>query len=479
MMRTIAHNPNDPNALLGDKVLLGAVLLSSVATFYLAYQAIDSFLPAVAVGLICIFSLVSFGLCRAKTACRYLLTFALVCMVALQIQLSHGQIEWHFGVFVTLAFLLVYLDWKIIVYGAALFAVQHILFDRLQAAGFGTYCTAEPNFLLILFHASYVSAQSGVEIILAISMGRAAREGRELSNLVAAVSRPDHICLNINTIETSTPGGTSLKNTLLRMENAVDRVRVGAESINNATAEIAKGNIDLSKRTELTAGNLESVASKITELSTTTQNSAKHANEAKLLTEKASQVAAKGRDVVGNVISTMQDIQVSSNKINDIISTIDGIAFQTNILALNAAVEAARAGEVGRGFAVVASEVRNLAGRSASAANQIKSLISESQASVKTGSTLVDEAGETMGQVLSSIEKVSKIITELHSANVQQSHFAAQVSQSSVEIDSATQENSALVEEMAEATSNLQHQSDDLVTATSIFETSKTKNLLQ
>jgi len=468
-------NQKDPNSLLGDKVLLGATLIGAAAALFLSIQSVNAEYATFVVAILCIGALGGFLLLKGRAVCRYLLTFTLVSIIALQIQLTEGQLEWHFGVFVTLAFLLVYLDWKVIIYGAALFAVHHILFDRLQAAGYGTYCTAKPDFLIVLLHASYVIVQSGVEILLAITMGRAAKEGRQLSNLVAAVSKSNRISLNIASVEASTPGSIDLKNTLLRMETAVDAVRSGSETIDISCEEIAKGNLDLSIRTEQTAGNLENAAASMAELSLTTQKSAQNSKEAKLMAEQASNIASKGRDVVDHVITTMRDIQESSRKISDIISVIDGIAFQTNILALNAAVEAARAGEKGRGFAVVASEVRSLAGRSAAAANEIKSLINMSEVRVKTGTTLVGQAGETMSEVVLSIQKVDQIVTAINTASIQQASFAAQVGEATSEIDSATQQNAALVEEMAVAASSLRNQSKDLVEATAIFQTANSK----
>jgi len=249
----------------------------------------------------------------------------------------------------------------------------------------------------------------------------------------------------------------------------VSNVRRGSESVATASAEIAQGNHDLSARTEQQASALEETAASMEELGGTVRQNEDSAQQAKQLAVTASSVASKGGDVVNQVVQTMKGINASSRKISDIISVIDGIAFQTNILALNAAVEAARAGEQGRGFAVVASEVRSLAGRSAEAAKEIKSLINDSVERVEQGSHLADQAGATMGEVVSAIQRVSDIMAEISAASTEQSTGVAQVSEAVQQMDHATQQNAALVEQMAAAASSLKSQAQDLVQAVSVF----------
>jgi methyl-accepting chemotaxis protein len=249
----------------------------------------------------------------------------------------------------------------------------------------------------------------------------------------------------------------------------VANVRQNSESVANASAEIAQGNNDLSARTESQASALEETAASMEELSSQVQNNADNARQASQLASSASAVAVKGGDVVGRVVNTMKDINDSSRKIADIISVIDGIAFQTNILALNAAVEAARAGDQGRGFAVVASEVRLLAGRSAEAAKEIKSLIGASVERVEQGTLLVDEAGLTMSEVVTSIRRVTDLVAEISSASNEQSAGVAQVGEAVAQMDQTTQQNAALVEQMAAAASSLKTQSGKLVSAVSVF----------
>ncbi|SDG71912.1 MULTISPECIES: methyl-accepting chemotaxis protein [unclassified Duganella] len=249
----------------------------------------------------------------------------------------------------------------------------------------------------------------------------------------------------------------------------VSQVRDGTESISTASNQIAAGNLDLSGRTEEQASSLEETASSMEELTATVKQNADNARQANQLAVKASEVAQRGGGVVSEVVSTMEAINGSSRKIADIISVIDGIAFQTNILALNAAVEAARAGEQGRGFAVVASEVRNLAQRSAAAAKEIKVLIDDSLDKVDAGSMLVTQAGTTMTEVVDSIQRVTDIMGEITSATNEQSSGIEQVNQAIGQMDQVTQQNAALVEEAAAAAASLHDQADALTAIVAVF----------
>jgi methyl-accepting chemotaxis protein len=259
---------------------------------------------------------------------------------------------------------------------------------------------------------------------------------------------------------------SGMKENLARI---VGNVRQGSEGVATASAEIASGNHDLSSRTESQASALEQTAASMEELSSTVHQNADNARQANQLAMSASSVAIKGGEVVGQVVETMKGINDASRKISDIISVIDGIAFQTNILALNAAVEAARAGEQGRGFAVVATEVRSLAGRSAEAAKEIKSLISASVERVEQGTVLVDQAGATMQEVVSSIRRVTDIMGEISAASQEQSLGVAQVGEAVTSLDQTTQQNAALVEQMAAAASSLKSQAGELVQVVSVF----------
>ena len=249
----------------------------------------------------------------------------------------------------------------------------------------------------------------------------------------------------------------------------VSQVRSGTDTIHTASSEIAQGNLDLSSRTEEQASSLEETASSMEQLTSAVRQNADNARQANALAGAASDVAGKGGTAVGQVVQTMESINASSRKIVDIISVIDGIAFQTNILALNAAVEAARAGEEGRGFAVVAAEVRNLAQRSASAAKEIKTLIGDSVEQVEVGARLVRDAGHTMGEVVTSVRQVADIMQEITAASAEQSAGIEQVNQAVLQMDQVTQQNAALVEEAAAAAESLQDQAQTLTELVGVF----------
>ena len=466
----VRSSGHQAQALLGDKIMLAAIGLSAVAAVILGASFVESGLAWLASAVLLAVAAGIFVTARGTLTSRLVLAFVQMSFVELHIQLAHGMTEFHFGVFVTLALLLVYLDWRPIVFAAAVIAVHHVAFDRLQAAGFGLYCLSQPNFGIVVIHAVYVVIQTALEVVLAVMMYRTAREGIELGQLVAAVDRPDGIALDIvDQVPVSAPAAQTLKTTLKRMESAVSTVRASAGSMDVACAEIASGNHDLSARTESQASALQQTASSMEELSSTVKQNADNARQANQLAQSASTVAVQGGEVVAQVVDTMKGINDSARRIHDIISVIDGIAFQTNILALNAAVEAARAGEQGRGFAVVAGEVRTLASRSAEAAKEIKQLITESVNRVDQGSALVDQAGATMNEVVASIRRVTDIMGEISAASAEQSRGVGQVGEAVTTIDQMTQQNAALVEEMAAAASSLKSQAQQLVQAVSVF----------
>ncbi|WP_426193184.1 methyl-accepting chemotaxis protein [Massilia sp. DWR3-1-1] len=262
----------------------------------------------------------------------------------------------------------------------------------------------------------------------------------------------------------------ALKDMNASLLKIVGEVRMGTDTIATASSQISAGNLDLSSRTEQQASSLEETASSMEELTSTVKQNADNARQATQLAQTASTIAVKGGTVVSQVVTTMGSINASSKKIVDIISVIDGIAFQTNILALNAAVEAARAGEQGRGFAVVASEVRNLAQRSAAAAKEIKQLIGASVEQVDIGALLVDQAGATMTEIVDSVRRVTDIMSEIAAASQEQTMGIEQINEAITQMDEVTQQNAALVEEAAAAAGALQDQAQVLLQAVSVFE---------
>ncbi len=326
--------------------------------------------------------------------------------------------------------------------------------------------------LTIIIILSLIATIVGVAVAYLIVRNLMKQLGGEPDYAAHAVGRIAAGDLTID-LEIKRGDTTSLLYSLKTMQDAlrhlIHEIKDSTDTINTASKEIASGNSDLSQRTEEQASSLEETASSMEELTSTVRQNTENAKQANQLAISASDVAGKGGAVVSQVVTTMDSINESSRKIVDIISVIDGIAFQTNILALNAAVEAARAGEQGRGFAVVAGEVRNLAQRSAAAAKEIKTLIGDSVEKVEGGSKLVAQAGQTMEEIVTSIRRVTDIMSEITAASVEQSQGIEQVNLAITQMDEVTQQNAALVEEAAAAAESLEEQAQNLSASVATF----------
>jgi len=403
---------------------------------------------------------------------RLYMGFAFMAVTALQIHVARGTAELHFGVFVSLAFLLAYRDWRPIVVAAGTIAAHHVVFNQLQAMGYGAICFAEPSWVAVALHASYVVVQSVLQVMMAVRLAHDARLGAELARVTESMrAGGERLRLDLGAIRVDTPLGRNLHDALMRIGSTLQEVAAAAESVRTASVEIAQGNSDLSSRTEQTAANLQKAASSMEELSATIRQTADHSEQANKLSTVASDVATRGGQAVEQVVTTMAEITQSSRKIADIIGVIDGIAFQTNILALNAAVEAARAGEQGRGFAVVATEVRNLAQRSAQAAKEIKTLITDSVGQVEQGSKLAAEAGQAIDDIVRRVHAVNDLISGISDASAEQSNNVSQVNAAVGQLDQMTQQNAALVEQSAAAAESLAEQAQQLAKTVMVFRT--------
>lgn len=465
------HSAQFAQAQLGDRIILSAIVASAVAALLIGHNFIDTTLAWGLTALLLAVAVLTYITAKGTTLSSLVLTATLCGFVALHIQLSQGMTEFHFGVFVTLALLLVYVDWRPVVLAAGLFAVQHVVFDRLQAAGWGLYCLSQPSFAVVILHAVYVVVQTALEIVLIAQTRRITRAGFELEDLVDAVNRTDGITLGRAVrVPVRTSLASVLKDALGRMDTAILTVQRTVTDMEQTGKEIARDNQDLSQRTESQTTTLQETVLSMQALSATVKQNTAHAHQANQLAQTASSVALQGGEVVGQVVETMKGINDSSRKIADITNVIDSIAFQTNILALNAAVEAARAGEQGRGFAVVASEVRALASRSAEAAKEIKTLITDSVKRVEQGTAQVDRAGVTMKEVVEAIRRVTDIMGDISAASAEQNAGVTQIGNAVGQMEEATRLNTMLVKEMNDVVGKLHSQAQEMIRATGLFQ---------
>ncbi|MDP3224016.1 MAG: methyl-accepting chemotaxis protein [Rubrivivax sp.] len=450
-------------------------LIAATATIWLAALAYGSFnagvmLPLLLGGLLLAAAVAVALSSRAGLASQVLLPVLGMAMVGLLIHAARGRAEAHFAVFAFLACTVVYRHWLPVVAAAAAIAVHHLSFNFFQQWGWGPVCFTEPSLGRVIEHAAYVVAEAALLVGLAMRARADFSAASQLASVAERLLRSDG-SVDFSAAHEAAGSATAdkLLTALRKVESSIAQVRSSAESIGTAATEIASGNADLSQRTEQTAGSLQQTSSSMVQLTSTVRQTADSARTANQLAASASTVAQRGGAVVAQVVSTMDEINSSSKRIADIIGTIDGIAFQTNILALNAAVEAARAGEQGRGFAVVASEVRNLAQRSAEAAREIKTLIGASVERVELGSKLVADAGSTMTEIVASVQRVSDIIGEISAAATEQSSGIGQVNGAVNDLDRMTQQNAALVEQSAAAAESLREQAQRLTGVVGTF----------
>ena len=444
-------------ALQADRMVIGVLLLGAVAA--VALGAING--PAIS-GAAMAIALLGVGLITWRIApgtlfSRLSLAVVGMLMVTLHIQLARGLTELHFGVFVFLAFLLVYRDWRPIVAAAATIAVHHILFDRLQTAGWPVYCMTAPDFGLVLVHAAFVVVQTAVEVVVAMGMRADAKEAQELHALCKPTPEGE-LNLDVQAVPVHSPSAVAVRQAFLKLDQLVGEARMTADVVLQSSARIADSNQHLQTCTTETTAQLQETAVCMQAIREGAQASAAESASARQIASQAMDSAQTCGALVKQVVSAMDSIHDSSRKIGDIVGLIDSIAFQTNILALNAAVEAARAGEHGKGFAVVATEVRNLAQRSATAAKDVRTLIHSSLQQASRGTTLVNSAGSSMEDVVAQTHRIEQVIAALSQLANAQATGLEQAADTVQHLDTMTQENALLVTQSSQAANQLLEQ---------------------
>ncbi|ARP80198.1 chemotaxis protein [Bordetella genomosp. 8] len=401
---------------------------------------------------------------------RLTVATALMVFAALQIHLLSGMTEMHFGVFVLLSLLLAYRDWRPIACAAVVIAIHHVSFNFLQQWGYSVSCFTQPGLRIVALHAAYLVVQAGALGWLAWRMEKDAVAAEELARLSAHLGREAGVFdLRFGRLDLNSELAGAFKNTMDAVHRTLNHVRVNALAMSGATRELTQGNAELEQRTRTQADSLQRTVASMQMLADNVHNNASNANTAAQLAVAARQVAGTGSQAVTEVAGVMGEIRQEAQKISEITGLIDSIAFQTNILALNAAVEAARAGESGRGFAVVASEVRALAQRSATAAKDIRGLITASLDKTDNGARKADDAAAVMGEMVQSVERVATIVAEIGQASQTQRAGIDEVNAAVAEIDQLTGQNAALVGTAAAASASLQGQAAQLLEAIGAF----------
>lgn len=448
----------------GDLYMLAAAVLHAALVLGVGWgwDAL-SLASTLAVGLMTA-AIVCFLTLRGRWINSILLPVILAAFVAAEIQLGLGKSEFHFGVFVTLSFTVVYRHWLPILAAAGAFAVHHLVFDRLQALGLPVFCLTQPSLWDVALHAGYVVAQAGVGVLMAAHMRRDALVMAELSAISHGLSsRQDgqtgsRVNFSVLSTPVATPPAARLHATLSHVRTAVATVRASVGELGTAARELASSNHDLSKRTEQSAAGLQATAADLQSYTEALNASAHSTEQMADRAQRALQAARDGSASSRELGHRMEAITASASRIAEITGTIDAIAFQTNILALNAAVESARAGEAGRGFAVVAAEVRQLAHRSATAAREVKVLIESTVGEIRAGAEVAASASDRLVAIDQEVGVVADLAGRLSGNLNGQAQAIARANTTIAELDRGTQQNAALVEETAATAEVLRRQ---------------------
>ncbi|WP_051937218.1 MULTISPECIES: methyl-accepting chemotaxis protein [Erwinia] len=402
---------------------------------------------------------------------RLFFAFVLIAYAALLIQSGEGDTEYHFFIFVLLSALLAYRDYRPLLAGAATAAVHHALFNYFQANDmFGVIVFMHPGWHMVLFHALFVVAQTAILIYIAQNMAADARSASEVAHLASWITRePGKLTLAQDSEATRTDFGKTFNNTLGTMGSALCQVSAGVSDLLTASEHILNRNAALSTRTDEQASALANAASAMEQMTSAATLTSEKARQARELASNTNKMAQKGGENIGDAVSSMAQIGEESRRINAILELIDSIAFQTNILSLNASVEAASAGAHGKGFAVVATEVRTLALRCENAAKEIRTLISASVECTRNGSVQVENAGASMHEIISSIDGLTSLVSELAEMSDQQRASIAQMKDSIASIDRSVQDNVEHVAETVQVARQQQRQADAVKQAIDVF----------
>lgn len=441
---------------LGNQVLLATLVLSALLAIAIGKHYGTMASATVTAALL----LASGGLAFAFGSGGIgstVLTLSNAAMVALHIQLGRGTIEFHFGVFALLALVLVYRDWRPILCTAGFFAVHHVLFDRLQALGYGTFCIAEPDLIRVIGHAGYVVVQTSIEVFIAVTLRKAALQNAELQGIVSRLTDGTRISLDVRELDIKSPVGVKLFHAIGQLRDAITEVSATATVVEQSSTRISSNNRRMSHSTEMAAHSIAQMSRSMEDITREVAASEESAAQADHLVKAASRDAHSGTRVVGCVIEKMLHIQESSKSIAEITRVIDSISFQTNILALNAAVEASRAGEQGRGFAVVASEVRSLAARSAAASKEIRHLIETSVRQIGEGATLASTAGTSMAAITTSIDEAKAALENIATRTAIQRTQIVDVNTALSGFRRTTEDNVRFVQETSAEANDLAH----------------------